>query len=41
MLAASLLYMTEFYNKSVLGEQTAKVEEGEQWLYTKGGCLHG
>ena len=35
MLATSLLYMTEFYNKQVLGEQTIKVEGGKQWLYIK------
>ena len=43
MLATSLLYMTEFYNKYVLGEETIKVKVGggRQWLYSKGGCLHG
>ena len=30
MLAASLLYMTEFYNKWVLGEQTIKVRGGNK-----------
>ena len=33
--------MIEFYNKVVVGEQTIKVKGGEQWLYTKGRCLHG
>ena len=42
MLATSLLYMTEFYNKYVLREQTIKVKgEGGQWLYIKGVCLLG
>ena len=40
MLATSLLYMIEFY-KEVLGEQTIKLKVGEQWLYIKGGYLHG
>ena len=41
MLATSLLYMMEFYNKWVLGEQTVKFK-GEGWgtrtqrLYIKG-----
>ena len=30
MLATSLLYRTEFYNKWVLGEQTIKVRGGKQ-----------
>ena len=29
MLATSLLYMTEFYYKEVLGEQTIKVKGGD------------
>ena len=41
MLATSLLYNTEFYNKEVLGEQAINVKGGEWWLYIKGGCLHG
>ena len=41
MLATSLLYMTEFHNKQVLGEQTRLNCGGQQWLYIKGGCLHG
>ena len=36
MLATFLLYMIEFYNKQVLGDQTVKVKGGEQWLYIKG-----
>ena len=36
------LYMIEFYNKYVLGEQTITVKRGRGWwLYIKGGCLHG
>ena len=31
MLATSLLYMTEFYYKEVLGEQTIKVKGGGGW----------
>ena len=34
VLATSLSYMTEFYNKYVLGEQTIKVKVGRDNEYT-------
>ena len=45
MLATSLLYVTEFYNKQMLGGQTIKVKVGGgvggTMIMHQGGCLHG
>ena len=43
MLATSLLYVTEFYNKQLLGGQTIKVKVGGggTMIMHQGGCLHG